>query len=344
MPALCEWARAGVRHVTSAIFPYCLTVPELRQIRIGDELKYADVISSIHNDETVDPEALRTRWEAEARTPQNQGRYLIVDGENAYGIAFWTRPGEWAPVSHRVANVNVRMAPGHESTSDFARFIQEMEAAAKAAGADLARAVAREDEEFHPRALQALGYREDRRSRSWRLTLADSRDALLKARADARKSMSRRGVEIRNFANSMTDANWLEIYRLAAETIPDIPTTFAQPIPGFDEWVQQMRAPGVNGDRIWAAWSDKVLAAYSYLVYPASGDLLTGYTATRKSFRSRGIARALKLESIGQAIELGADSIKTDNDTENSAILHINETLGFIPLPGLVQYVKELSL
>ena len=63
----------------------------------------------------------------------------------------------------------------------------------------------------------------------------------------------------------------------------------------------------------------------------------------RKQFRGLGIARAVKLESIGQAIELGKHSITTNNDLENAAILHINSTLGYQPLPGLVTYVKSLT-
>ena len=44
-----------------------------------------------------------------------------------------------------------------------------------------------------------------------------------------------------------------------------------------------------------------------------------------------------------QAIALGVDRVRTDNDSANTPILHINETMGYHRRPDLVQYLKELS-
>jgi hypothetical protein len=62
----------------------------------------------------------------------------------------------------------------------------------------------------------------------------------------------------------------------------------------------------------------------------------------------QGISRprsrtCLKLETIGQAIELGIQLVKTDNDVENLAILHINESLGYEPMPGFISYLKGIG-
>jgi predicted GNAT superfamily acetyltransferase len=99
----------------------------------------------------------------------------------------------------------------------------------------------------------------------------------------------------------------------------------------------------MHPDRVWTAWAEGELVGYSYLKYPDAGDVWTGYTATRKADRLRGVAHAVKLETIGQAVELGIASIRTTNDVENAAILHINEVLGFEPFPGLVTYLKPLG-
>jgi hypothetical protein len=56
-----------------------------------------------------------------------------------------------------------------------------------------------------------------------------------------------------------------------------------------------------------------------------------------------GVARALKLETIGQAIALGVSSIRTGNDAENAPILHINETLGYRPMPSWIEFLKDLA-
>jgi GNAT superfamily N-acetyltransferase len=314
----------------------------LRPAGIGDEREYARVIATIHPDETVDPEVLRARWMQEAQRPLNQGRFLILDGKRTCGIAFWTRPADWAEGPVNVATVNVRMTPEGESATDFARILAEMEAAAKASGADLARAIAREDESFHPRELKACGYRVDRTSRSWVLDLVSRAGDLLRARARAREAMSRIGIEIRSLDTPVSEATWHDLYALTAITIPDIPSSFPEPIPSFDEWRSKMSEPGIHAGRIWTAWSDDSLAAFSYLLFPAAGDVWTGYTATRRRFRGLGLARAVKLETIGQAIELGINSINTNNDLENAAILRINSSLGYEASPGLVSFVKDL--
>ncbi len=314
----------------------------LRPAGVGDERDYARVIASIHPDETVDPDVLRARWKQEAHRPQNQGRFLILDDRRTCGIAFWTRPADWAAGPVNVATVNVRMIPDEESATDFARILAEMEAAAKASGADLARAVAREDELFHPRELKACGYSVDRTSRSWALDLTSRAGELISARARAREAMSKIGIELRSLGTPVSEATRRDLYALAAETIPDIPSSFPESVPTFEEWRSKMSEPGVYEERIWTAWSDDTLAAFSYLLFPAAGDVWTGYTATRREFRGRGVASAVKLETIGQAIEIGINSINTNNDLENAAILRINSSLGYQAAPGLISFVKDL--
>jgi len=50
----------------------------------------------------------------------------------------------------------------------------------------------------------------------------------------------------------------------------------------------------------------------------------------------------VKMETLAQAIELGVGSVRTDNDQRNAAMLHINEQLGYTPLPAYAEYEKEL--
>ena len=68
----------------------------------------------------------------------------------------------------------------------------------------------------------------------------------------------------------------------------------------------------------------------------------TAFTGTHPAYRGRGIARAVKLQSLAQAVELGIPEVRTDNDSENGPMLHINETLGYTTQPGYVSFVKRL--
>jgi GNAT superfamily N-acetyltransferase len=56
-------------------------------------------------------------------------------------------------------------------------------------------------------------------------------------------------------------------------------------------------------------------------------------TAVRREQRGRGIARALKLATIGWAIQAGLETLDTGNDVENAPVRALNQRLGYLPLP-----------
>ena len=70
--------------------------------------------------------------------------------------------------------------------------------------------------------------------------------------------------------------------------------------------------------------------------------LWQGLTGTRRDARGRGIAMALKLETVRFARERGVEHIKTWNDQRNRPMLAINETLGYVKQPAWIQFQKDL--
>ena len=49
------------------------------------------------------------------------------------------------------------------------------------------------------------------------------------------------------------------------------------------------------------------------------------------------------MQSLAQAVELGVSEVRTGNDAENMAMLHINEMLGYELMPGFVSFAKRLQ-
>jgi len=68
----------------------------------------------------------------------------------------------------------------------------------------------------------------------------------------------------------------------------------------------------------------------------------TAYTGTSRAVRGRGIARALKYESIGQAVEAGYPRVRTNNDADNPAILRINAEMGYQLIAPIIELHREL--
>ncbi|MFZ0218291.1 MAG: GNAT family N-acetyltransferase, partial [Candidatus Dormiibacterota bacterium] len=108
----------------------------------------------------------------------------------------------------------------------------------------------------------------------------------------------------------------------------------------FEGW---FGSPAVRADRVWTVWDGDRIVATSFLAYPpVRGNVWTEYTACARDHRGRGIATAVKLETVGQAIELGVARIRTDNDEENAPMLAINRRLRYAPVHRLFEWSKAV--
>jgi RimJ/RimL family protein N-acetyltransferase len=76
---------------------------------------------------------------------------------------------------------------------------------------------------------------------------------------------------------------------------------------------------------------------------PTRGLPWTWLTGTPRAVRGRGIARALKYETMAQAIELGYQRVRTNNDGANAPILHINQEMGYRLVAPLIELHRELE-
>lgn len=90
---------------------------------------------------------------------------------------------------------------------------------------------------------------------------------------------------------------------------------------------------------------DKASGEYVALstLWKSDGDYLsTGLTGTRRAYRRKGLALALKLKAVQFAKAYGAKEIRTGNEQNNRPMLAINEALGFVKQPIWADYLKIL--
>ncbi|MEP6752835.1 MAG: GNAT family N-acetyltransferase [Candidatus Dormiibacterota bacterium] len=199
-----------------------------------------------------------------------------------------------------------------------------------------------EDNEPAVEWLRGDGWNQERRERFWRLDLAVKAERIRELRNDAKRKVEATGIVIRNVADLGGESFLPRLLPVSHATVADIPKSVEYIPEPYEEWVVWMRPPAVLPERIWVAVVDGEPIGYSYLAYRPSV-VETGFTGVLREHRGKGIARALKLETLFQAIDLGVTFVETDNDSENAPILHINEELGYDAMPGKLEFHRKLS-
>jgi GNAT superfamily N-acetyltransferase len=114
---------------------------------------------------------------------------------------------------------------------------------------------------------------------------------------------------------------------------------------GFDDWKHHwFENPGVRRDRFWIAREGDDIVGMSVLEFPTSRNVpWTAFTGTARKVRGRGVARALKYETLAQAIALGFKAVRTQNDGANAPILHLNEEMGYELIAPVLELHRKLS-
>jgi GNAT superfamily N-acetyltransferase len=194
-------------------------------------------------------------------------------------------------------------------------------------------------------ALGEAGYREVRRQNISELDLVANRDRLLEAAAKHRARMQDQGVEMFTFSDDNDPDRMTKLHEMMVAAEQDIPTTVPIPQQPFDEWKRAtFDNPGTREDRFWVAREGERIVGLSFLDFPPVRGLpWTNFTATSREVRGRGIARALKYESIAQAIHLGHERLRTSNDGANAPILHINQEMGYRLVVPIIELHRELA-
>ena len=287
-------------------------------------------------DEAHGPEGMAYEWTI-TEPGWHIARFVIERDGTAVGMAFHQHAA-WEKAPERYGRIQVWLPPEEWSTT-FGPALTFAEGLARAEGTRTMLTVVREDHATLHRILTGRGYVEKRRSRSWELDLVANRDRLLAGQTATRLRMGEAGTTLTTWDRIADPDKLAKLHAVVEESLQDIPTT-APHVPDsldtFRQWIEG--SPGLRPDRIWIALRGALVVGVSMLEYPVShGNVWTDYTGTARSVRGRGIARALKYETVAQAIALGRQRVRTNNDAENAPILKLNAEMGYTRIPGWIQ-------
>lgn len=141
-----------------------------------------------------------------------------------------------------------------------------------------------------------------------------------------------------------TDETRRRLYEINAALVHDIPGREGayMPFEQFQKTVCSASWYRPDGQIVAEAGETWIgMAAVGY--YETSNSMYNLFTGVDPTWRSKGIALALKLLAIECARHYGADYISANNDSENAPILAINRRLGYQPEPGFYRMMRDLT-
>ena len=152
------------------------------------------------------------------------------------------------------------------------------------------------------------------------------------------------GIEIRAAWDNQVDPYLPGLYRAAVETFRDVPYRSAGASDvSYETWLKEIKESSCRKLFAIALHGGEVVG-YSDLWMPQVEGQSAGisYTGVLKEYRGKGIALAVKVVATAEGARAGAKRIRTNNDPDNPAILHLNQRMGFRPVPGPVIFKKGL--
>jgi RimJ/RimL family protein N-acetyltransferase len=311
---------------------------ELRPATLDDAALVADLESTRDPHEPRDPVLLRYWWQMGDELERAMRRVRVREGA---AIAFLGVSHDlWSDGEKRFGVIRPLLRYEEWADDDFARLVDIGADWLRSEGTEHAVARVREDFPRELAVLDRLGFRENRRLRTSELDLTAHRDHIVAAARESQLRMEESGVVMHPFSEDRDPDKYRKLYETMLESAQDVPRSVPEREMTLDEWRRYwFENPAIRHDRFWIAREGDEIVGCSVLDCPVvRGVPWTAYTGTRRRVRGRGIARALKYQSMAQAIEVGYTRVRTSNDAENPAILRINAEMGY----RLVAPVLEL--
>jgi mycothiol synthase len=288
---------------------------ELTQLTIRPAETDADLEAMIYVRGLVTPEAHPTvevlRFNLESKEALT---YLVArDGEEAVACGF-VEPWE------RHAEGDIAVVPEQRRRGIGSAMLAEISERARGLGLDSIQGEVKESDVESRRFLERRGFVRVGGEQALVLDL----DAI-----EAPEVESPPGVRV---VSRVEEPDRLEgMYAVAVQADEDIPGSSG--VQTFQEWrAQEIDKPVRRPELCFLALAGDEVVGYAGLaVY--GDDVFHGLTATRRDWRRRGVATALKCAEIAAAKRAGFRRLLTESEERNEPMRRLNEKLGFVPAP-----------
>ena len=153
------------------------------------------------------------------------------------------------------------------------------------------------------------------------------------------------GILVKTYADLKDEPEILpRLFDLTNAVGRDVPSMDDANDIDYEQWLKFFQMPQFLPEGTFIAIDGEDFVGFSNLFASADEKRLnTGLTGVRREQRGRGVATAMKLRAIAYAKRIGASVIHTSNESNNRAMLGINERLGFVKEPAQINFANALK-
>jgi GNAT superfamily N-acetyltransferase len=203
----------------------------------------------------------------------------------------------------------------------------------------------REDQSDALKWLEKMGFVEKMRYWESRLDVAAFDFAPYAGKVEAVEAA---GFAIKNLKELESDPQHRrKAYQVFTEARADVPRPEPATEIGFEDWEKWVFGSNYflpEGNLYAVDNSTGEYVAQSNLWKTDGDHLHVGLTGTRRDYRRKGLALALKLRAMEFAKEYGTPELRTGNEQNNQAMLAINERMGFVKQPAWIDFIREIEV
>jgi len=266
---------------------------------------------------------------------------MLALDENCRAIGYWDVDYEsWRPVGHFYLKVIV--APEERGRGLGARMYTDALRMARQQGTTHLRSSVREGDSASLKFAERRGFRVEHHTFVSTLDLADFEEHRFD---DLRTRVHEEGFRFFSLAEAgVTDENKRKLYEVNCVSGLDNPGNNGT-FPDFDTFSKNVfDASWFRADtQILASYHDRWVGLSAIGIYPEDQHAYNAFTGVLRKYRGRGLAQALKLQTIRLAKQKGMRYVRTDNDSKNGPMLAVNRRLGYQPEPGYYRLLCVLD-
>lgn len=256
---------------------------------------------------------------------------LLATGSASYGTG--SRPGEFS--------IRVRTWKQHESRGIGTALYNLLEAFVREQGGSGVESRVNDDDTWSLRWTERQGYQKKQHLFESSLSLPDWDPSPFLSAVEAARAA---GIRFTTLADEGDVESLLpRFYEFSTGLLHDIPGMEDRPRLSYDEWTKWVaHDPHFDPKLVCLMADGDRWVGLGHMSQQKSGTCYNNVTAISREYRGKGLSLAIKVAALSKAKEMGAPSIRTNNDSTNSRMLATNQRLGYKPAPGFYLLIKHL--